>query len=208
VYARGRDMMKYKRRKYVVEGNFQGRFILRFVLIIVGVTLLSTGSILFLFYLKYRHGGVDPASIIIRATPDGVFDASSLFSVVFTPLIAANLLVLIISVPLSLLYSHKIAGPIYRLQQSFDLLLSGEMDFMISLRRRDEFRYLADKMNALVDYMRRNVREVRSSHRVIRAQIEKIRRIVDEDAVDMEALKNSLKEAERFFEERKEPFAY
>ncbi len=201
-------MMKYRRKKYVVEGNFQGRFILRFVLIIVGVTLLSTGSILFLFYLKYQHGGVDPASIIIRVTPDGVSDVSSLFSVVFTPLIAANLLVLIISVPFSLLYSHKIAGPIYRLQQSFDLLLSGEMDFMISLRRHDEFKYLADKMNALIDYMRRNVSEVRSSHRVIQAQIGQIRRLVDEDVVDMGTLKNTLDELERFFKERKEPFAY
>ncbi|MBN2323879.1 MAG: methyl-accepting chemotaxis protein [Spirochaetes bacterium] len=200
--------MKYKRRKYVVEGNFQARFILRFVLIIVGVTLLSTGSILLLFYLKYHHGGVDPASIIIRVTPEGVSDASSLFSVVFTPLIAANLLVLIISVPLSLLYSHKIAGPIYRLQQSFDLLLSGEMDFMISLRRRDEFRYLADKMNALIDYMRRNIREVKSSHRVIQEQVGRISRLMQEDIVDTEALKDSLKELERFFKERKEPFSY
>ena len=200
--------MKNKRRKYIIEGNFQARFILRFVLIIVGVALLSTGSILLLFYLKYQYGGAGESSIIIQVTPEGTSDVSSLFSVVFTPLIAANLLVLVISVPFSLLYSHKIAGPIYRLQQSFDLLLSGEMDFMITLRKRDEFKYLANKMNALIDYMRRNVAEVRSSYRLIRKRMGEIEKLANEDIIDVQAMKNEVIELERFFKERGEPFSY
>ena len=200
--------MKNKRRKYIIEGNFQARFILRFVLIIVGVALLSTGSILLLFYLKYQYGGAGESSIIIQVTPEGTSDVSSLFSVVFTPLIAANLLVLVISVPFSLLYSHKIAGPIYRLQQSFDLLLSGEMDFMITLRKRDEFKYLANKMNALIAYMRRNVAEVRSSYRLIRKRMGEIEKLANEDIIDVQAMKNEVIELERFFKERGEPFSY
>jgi methyl-accepting chemotaxis protein len=200
--------MKNKRRKYIIEGNFQARFILRFVLIIVGVTLLSTGSIILLFYLKYQYGGADLGSIAIRVTPHGTSDVSSLFNVVLTPLIAANLLVLIISVPFSLLYSHKIAGPIYRLQQSLDLLLSGEMDFMIKLRRRDEFKYLADKMNALVDYMRRNVWEVRTSYGTVKKRIGQIMKLANADTINVEALKNEVLQLELFFKERREPFSY
>lgn len=200
--------MKNKRKKYIIEGNFQARFILRFVLIIVGVTLLSTGSILLLFYLKNQYGGADPGGISIRVTPEGTSDVSSLFSVVFTPLIAANLLVLVISIPFTLLYSHKIAGPIYRLQQCIDLLLSGEMDFMITLRRHDEFKYLADKMNALIDYMRRNVGDVRMSYRVIRKRIGQIKKIASEDVIDVEALKEEIVQLERFYKERGDPFNY
>jgi methyl-accepting chemotaxis protein len=200
--------MKNKRKKYIIEGNFQARFILRFVLIIVGVTLLSTGSILLLFYLKYQYGGTDPGGILIRVTPEGTSDVSSLFSVVFTPLIAANLLVLVISIPFTLLYSHKIAGPIYRLQQCLDLLLSGEMDFIITLRRHDEFKYLADKMNALIDYMRRNVGDVRMSYRVIRKRIGQIKKIASEDVIDVEALKEEVIQLERFYKERGDPFNY
>jgi methyl-accepting chemotaxis protein len=200
--------MKNKRKKYIIEGNFQARFILRFVLIIVGVTLLSTGSILLLFYLKYQYGGTDPGGILILVTPEGTSDVSSLFSVVFTPLIAANLLVLVISIPFTLLYSHKIAGPIYRLQQCLDLLLSGEMDFIITLRRHDEFKYLADKMNALIDYMRRNVGDVRMSYRVIRKRIGQIKKIASEDVIDVEALKEEVIQLERFYKERGDPFNY
>jgi methyl-accepting chemotaxis protein len=200
--------MKRKRKRYIIEGNFQTRLILRFVLIVVGVTLLSTGAILGLFYFKYQFGGVDLSSMIIRVTPEGISNVSSIFQVVFVPLLAANLLVLIISVPFSLLYSHKIAGPIYRFEQSFDLLLSGEHDFMIVLRKRDEFKYLADKMNALIYYMRRNIVEVRISHKLIKKRIEEILRLAQEDVVDIDSIKKGVLELDRFFKERKAPFSY
>jgi len=200
--------MKNKRKMYIIEGNFQARFILRFVLLIVGITLLSTGSILLFFYLKQNYGGADTGGIVTLLTPEGTLDVSNIFGAVLTPLIAANLLVLAVSVPLSLLYSHKIAGPIYRLQQSFDLLLSGEMNFMINLRRQDEFKYLADKMNALIDFMRRNTGEVRLSYRLVRKRTGEIMKLANADTVDMESLKKKILELERFFRERREPFSY
>jgi methyl-accepting chemotaxis protein len=200
--------MKNKRKKFIIEGNFQARFILRFVLLIVGITLLSTGSILLFFYLRQRFGVPGPGGIVTRLTPEGTNDLSNLFGLVLTPLIAANLLALAVSVPLSLLYSHKIAGPIYRLQQSFDLLLSGEMNIMINLRRQDEFKYLADKVNALIDYMRRNVGEVKLSYRLVQKRTDQIKKLANADPVDMESLKKELLELERFFSERREPFSY
>ena len=200
--------MNRKRKQYIIEGNFQARLILRFILTIIGITLLSTGAILGFFYLRYKYSGTELSSIIMRVTPEGASDITSLFQVVLTPLLAANLLVLIISVPFSLLYSHKIAGPIYRLEQSFDLLLSGKHDFMITLRKQDEFKYLADKMNALIDYMRRNVEEVRLSYRLIRKRIDEVMRITSEDIVDIDSLKREVIELDRFFKERKRPFSY
>ncbi|UCB44841.1 MAG: methyl-accepting chemotaxis protein [Spirochaetota bacterium] len=200
--------MDRKRKRFIIEGNFQARLILRFVVIVVGVTLLSTGAILGLFYFKYEFGGIDLGSMVIRATAGDTSDVSNIFQVVFVPLLAANLLVLIISVPFSLLYSHKIAGPIYRFEQSFDLLLSGENDFMIVLRKRDEFKYLADKINALIDYMRRNIEEVRISHKLIKKRISEILRLAQDDVVNIEAIKGEVLELDRFFKERKEPFSY
>ena len=186
--------MDRKRKRFIIEGNFQVRLILRFVIIVVGVTLLSTGAILGFFYFRYQFGGTS--------------DVSGVFQVVFVPLLASNLLVLIISVPFSLLYSHKIAGPIYRFEQSFDLLLSGENDFMIVLRKRDEFKYLSDKMNALIDYMRRNIEEVRISHKLIKKRIAEILRLAQDEVVNIEAIQGEVLELDRFFKERKEPFTY
>lgn len=200
--------MKHRRRRLIIEGNFQTRFILRFILVIVGATLLSTGSLLGVFYFKYKFGDADLTSLIIMVTPEGITNVLSLFQIVLVPILAANLLMLCIIIPYALAYSHKIAGPIYRFEQSLDFLLSGEMDFMIMLRKKDEFKYLANRMNALIDFMRRNVEEVRLSHRMIKERISKIERFIKADKINIKAIKSEIMELERFFRERGKPFSY
>ncbi len=200
--------MKHRRRRLIIEGNFQTRFILRFILVIVGATLLSTGSLLGVFYFKYKYGDADLTSLIIMVTPEGITNVLSLFQIVLVPILAANLLMLCIIIPYALAYSHKIAGPIYRFEQSLDFLLSGEMDFMIMLRKKDEFKYLANRMNALIDFMRRNVEEVRLSHRMIKERISKIERFIKADKINIKAIKSEIMELERFFRERGKPFSY
>ena len=200
--------MKHRRRRLIIEGNFQTRFILRFILVIVGATLLSTGSLLGVFYFKYKYGDADLTSLIILVTPEGTTNVLSLFQIVLVPILAANLLMLCIIIPYALTYSHKIAGPIYRFEQSLDFLLSGEMDFMIMLRKKDEFKYLANRMNALIDFMRRNVEEVRLSHRMIKERISKIERFIKADKINIKAIKSEVMELERFFRERGKPFSY
>jgi methyl-accepting chemotaxis protein len=200
--------MQNRRRRLIIEGNFQTRFILRFILVIVGATLLSTGAILGLFYFRYHAGGADLNSLIIVITPEGETSVAELFKVVLTPIIGANLLVLCVVIPYSLAYSHKVAGPIYRLEQSMELLLNGDMDFIITLRKNDEFKYLADKMNALIDYMRRNISEVRSSNRIVRDMAARIYRLVQSEPQNLKLLKKEISDMERFFKERGKPFSY
>jgi methyl-accepting chemotaxis protein len=200
--------MKNRRRRFIIEGNFQTRFILRFILVVVGATLLSTGAIMGLFYFKYHASGVDLDSLIVVITPKGETNVAGLFQVILTPLIVANLIVLCVIIPYSLFYSHKVAGPIYRLEQSMDLLLNGDMDFIITLRRNDEFKYLADKMNALIDYMRRNIGEVRSSYRVTRDIINRIGKLTRSKPLDIKLLVKEVTDLERFYKERGKPFSY
>jgi hypothetical protein len=200
--------MKNRRKTYVIEKNFQTRFILRFILVIVGATLLSTGALLGVFYFKFQFGGADLNNLIIMITPEGTTDVSSLFGIVLIPILAANMLILCVIVPYSLVYSHKVAGPVYRFQKSLDMLLEGQLDFMIRLRKKDEFKSIAEKMNSLIDYMRRNIEEVRSSHRMIRDRVKKIEAIISEGDVDINAVKKEVEELDRFFMERPKPFSF
>jgi methyl-accepting chemotaxis protein len=200
--------MRQRRKCLIIEGNFQARFILRFVLVIIGATLLSTGAILGVFFFKYQFGGADLRNMIIVITDKGTTDVSSFFNIIIIPLIVANLLVLCIIIPYSLFYSHKIAGPVFRLEQSIDLMLGGEMDFVISLRKNDEFRYLGDKMNALVDYLRRNIGEVKSSYRVMEGKVKRMSDMIRTGNYDQESLNKELLDLQRFFKERGKPFNY
>jgi len=200
--------MKYRRKRFIIEGNFQTRFILRFMLVIVGATLLSTGAIIGLFFLKYYLSGVDLSSAIIVMGDEGSTNVTGIFQVILTPLIGANLVVLCIIVPFSLLYSHRVAGPIYRLEQSLELILNGEMDFVITLRKKDEFTSLAERMNELIDYLRRNVGEARSSYRLVKEKAKKMEDLLQARPLDVETLSREVTDLKRFFSERGIPFTY
>lgn len=50
---------------------------------------------------------------------------------------------------LSLLYSHKIAGPLFRIKKSIDLLAEGKQIPPIRLRKHDEFKELAESLDKL-----------------------------------------------------------
>lgn len=67
---------------------------------------------------------------------------------------------LILSFLMGMLYSHKLAGPIYRIEKSILQLLNGVQNFRVSLRKKDEFKKLADTMNRMVDYFKENSRDL------------------------------------------------
>ena len=50
---------------------------------------------------------------------------------------------------ISLIYSHSIAGPIYRLKKAIEALLEGKEISHIKLRPGDEFQDLADSLEKL-----------------------------------------------------------
>jgi len=66
---------------------------------------------------------------------------------------------------MGMFYSHKLAGPIYRIEKSILALINGARNFKVKLRKGDEFNKLADTINRLVDYAKENssvVHNVRS----------------------------------------------
>lgn len=53
-------------------------------------------------------------------------------------------------------FSHRIAGPAYRLCKSLEQIRSGDIDFRVSLRRGDYLTEIADELNATLDWLNEN----------------------------------------------------
>ncbi|MDD5503953.1 MAG: hypothetical protein PHV77_01395 [Candidatus Omnitrophica bacterium] len=74
------------------------------------------------------------------------------------PVVRKVNIILLVSLPVVLIViwfvalelSHRIAGPIYRLEKELDSMISGKSQGPIKLRPRDELKALADKINKLV----------------------------------------------------------
>jgi len=58
--------------------------------------------------------------------------------------------VIFVIVASSIVFSHRIAGPIYRFEQTLDKLIKGEHTEYIQLRKGDELSTLATKLNELI----------------------------------------------------------
>lgn len=63
---------------------------------------------------------------------------------------------LVLSFLFGIIYSHKLAGPIYRIEKSVLQLINGSRDFKIKLRKGDEFQKLAETINRLIEYLNEN----------------------------------------------------
>jgi methyl-accepting chemotaxis protein len=57
---------------------------------------------------------------------------------------------------LGIRYSHRIAGPLYRLDSKMRRIAEGEAPSPVSFRRKDQFLQLADSFNAMLARLARN----------------------------------------------------
>ena len=126
-----------KLKNYLIKKNIQLGLTLRFLLVLI----------LFSLFIGFQ------AYITIWPV------ASSYISQDLMNLVRYQVIVrlLLFSIPLlfvimgsTVIFTHRIAGPIYRFERTLDKLIKGEDTPPINLRPGDELRELADKINDLI----------------------------------------------------------
>ena len=146
-------MAQNKRKTYLVDRSLQGKYIIHFFcLVVIGALLftlffsMTTAETLAVIYSKHNaNPGSTPFLLILE-------------------LVKANwaliLLAFIIVVILALMYSHKVAGPMYKFERVLEEMRQGVLDPNCRLRNKDDGqgvmeelqqtnRFFADKVNEL-----------------------------------------------------------
>jgi len=154
---------KYQRSHHFVQRAFQGRFIAW----MVGLILFSgVCSGLLLYFLLGSDLLSDTQSLHVRMEQvrqglAGTILIGNLFTVLVIGL-AAGFMVLHIS--------HRIAGPLYRLQGLFSRVAAGHYDIDASLRDDDQLQELADSFTHMA-------RELASGGRQRQTRLEECQRL-------------------------------
>ncbi|MBI4386761.1 MAG: methyl-accepting chemotaxis protein [Elusimicrobia bacterium] len=137
-----------KRKTYWILPDFQKRFLIRH-LMLVGGSVLVTAAIVLAFIFWQDH--------FLRAQFFMVTDqvgqepvVLSRWQIVLPGIILTEALVLIFTSALGLAYSHRLAGPIYRIKKTLEAVHRGESVSEVHLRERDEFKELADAVNRIL----------------------------------------------------------
>ena len=87
-----------------------------------------------------------------------------------------SILALAIVFGLSLFFSHFVAGPIYRMERTFQQFASVDLSMIIRLRKNDELKDTAEMLNTAVSSLRRRYRQ-NQDH--LHVQTEKLRKAAD-----------------------------
>ncbi len=132
----------YKRRHFFIKKDFQARFIVHFCLLIIAGGILSTALVLY-----FSRGNL--TSLFHNSRLVVTDTASFLLPVVFyTGLITAALISIAV-ILVALFVSHKIAGPVFRLEKDIGVIGNGDLSYSIHLRKGDQLRELAEDINQM-----------------------------------------------------------
>ncbi len=86
-----------------------------------------------------------------QGTTSVQLDPVKRWEIVLPVILWNNLVIMIVLSVMGIFYSHKMAGPVYRMNADIRMVLGGELGKRIKLRKKDEFQSLADNINLLFD---------------------------------------------------------
>ncbi len=134
-----------RRKQYFVERGLQLRFA-RFVIIFVFISSILTG--LTIFYTTFMMLGERLAQVY----PQGRL--LTIFKSVHVALFVNLLIALPIIFWGSIIFSHRIAGPLPKIYQALRAIGQGDFDVKLILRKHDELKELAEIINAMADNLK------------------------------------------------------
>lgn len=150
------DNFKNRRRNYYIDKEFQTIFILKFCSLIVIGSVIS-GLIIYAMSRTTVTTTFENSRLAIKSTADFILPAVLLSSVVVILLIGLATIVM------TLFISHKIAGPLYRLDKDVQEITAGNLKVVFRLRTGDELKPLVGSMNAMTGAIRERIAEARSA---------------------------------------------
>lgn len=150
------DKIKNKRKNYYIDKQFQRNFILKFCgLILVGSAISSL--IIYTMARATVTTTFENSRLAIKSTADFILPSISLSSGISVILIG------LATIAVTLFTSHKIAGPLYRLNKDVEEVASGNLKVAFRLRSGDEIKPLAQSLNVMTQELRGRIKLIKNT---------------------------------------------
>lgn len=188
----------------LLKGKRRGRY---YVHTIQKTYAVYLGALLFtysvaLFGLAFVAPYVMPAITLISSGPLEEREIAATQFLVLGQTIWPAIVVLILAcAAFSIYLTHRLAGPLYRLEQTAKELVGGNLSLRIRLRKEDQLQELAEVANEALENLEQAFGEIRAREANSRGAL---RQVVDEMRVQpaadhgrLETLEKALKEGEQ-----------
>ena len=132
-----------KRRQYFIKGPIQSRYLILTVISMLIPTLLVAGCLYYLIATLMAQELGLPESIYGHLIP--VLKKINVYLAVGLPLVFTAIFFY------AVLISHRLAGPIFRLEKDLDRIIAGDHSVRIRFRTKDRLDNLAQKLNQVLE---------------------------------------------------------
>ena len=141
----------YKRKIYIINKDLQ----LKYLFTIISMIAISVVAVSFVTFYVIWDNVIKEFFFI----PEAAKKLGDIF--VRTSEIAAGFTLLILAVfsIAGIFLSHRVAGPLYRVERVAEELSKGNLDIKVQFRKSDELRTLADSLNKMIEGIRGMVTE-------------------------------------------------
>ena len=157
----------YKRRIYFIEKKFQAAFLLKFCGLVAVGGLLTIGA-LYLLALNSTTVAIVNSRVVVRTTADFILPV--LVQTVAVVTVIVGLATLIVT----LLVSHKLAGPLYRFKKVIQALEDGDFSANFKIRQRDQMQDVAAAFNDMISVLRGELNQLKGDLTALREQVSSI----------------------------------
>ena len=159
-----------KRRQLVVDPKFQYGLIIKFTVL---VTLILISSLVLLTFI-YNDFISTVLNISLGAGEVTSFEVAHLVNL--SDLIWPVMLVILLSVTISSItvyilgvrFTHRMAGPVYRLRSNIAEMADGDLGKKVSIREKDYFQSLAAEIDRLREQWHNSVTELKTINRQLK----------------------------------------
>lgn len=160
--------LPYKRRNFFIKKDFQGKLILGYFLFV------TAGCLFFLFLLGLFSADsltilYDNHDLQLGNTPIMLLKKTLTAHWIFIVVGSALLVVA------AMFLTHRIAGPLFRLEKTLDSMLKGKLDDTIFLRTNDEGKDLAKKINEFNANLSQSVKNLQANTDAVADLLEQAR---------------------------------
>jgi methyl-accepting chemotaxis protein len=159
-----------KRRIYYIEKKFQTKYILLTIFLLLTYTF---AFIIIIFSPYILTLSLDFYSLSEKA------EAARTLLLLHSKVWPGIGGIILLFGALSIFITHKIAGPLYRLKKSLAMIVEGNLDVKVKLRKGDDLKDLAEHFNMLAEELRTFVNTVSVDYDLLSGYILELEREID-----------------------------
>jgi len=139
--------MDNARRNYFIDKEFQTKFILKFCALVILMSL-ATAFLTVNLVGESTTVGFENTRVVVKSTRDFIIPVIAQTMVMISLASAAAMAVM------TLLVSHRIAGPLYRFKKEVEQIKSGDLTPQFKIRGQDQLQVLAVSLSEMTESLR------------------------------------------------------